>query len=631
VEFVHEIASNSDNYQYLVRLALDESDLAVREAAINALFWHFPASEIPVQAWLAAPLDLQTKQQVLASVYRELEDGNVGDVVLEMLRSFDTEPLATQIQIELALSTSDVMSPRALDAILARLTTASFGRDQTRLLELAQRHAPARLLSLAQQLAFQDKQRPEWVKDMLRTARPEVRTELFDRAWNQLLGDEFKSVHGEVFGPLANRTQINNCVSFYTDAIGRQSKLTETDRERIRRVEDILIHTSGPNLLAVVIDRAPCATYADTAAMLELVLRHVERAYTSRPNENPWFPTIEKVETLIRLVADKPEGADVPQEEIRILLTRIASYVDPAHFAPFMLDTCRRFLDAWRVYYEVFAQWNAHRNRDRPNNPHHAQGLMGALARWGLNALPGVIALSSHSNWQEFLPEAIARVVHAPWAAKFDRSFSSSVSGDISDGENRRALGRQFMQPDDVFQNHTDQAAVLLARELAEAIDTGFMTLQEFPKERPRVEYRVRRLTAILAFVPSSAVIEPVSASIASGLLDIRAMNSALRGLLSQGYQVSEVKLVRALQDAFDKEAGAAWHDDSKRYLLSEASLLLCVLPESLRCKPLKDQVAQWRRFAFPSEIVRQLGATHSDAAWPALLEVAKMTRPRSR
>jgi hypothetical protein len=81
-----------------------------------------------------------------------------------------------------------------------------------------------------------------------------------------------------------------------------------------------------------------------------------------------------------------------------------------------------------------------------------------------------------------------------------------------------------------------------------------------------------------------------------------------------------------------EQAANAKWYNDSSRYAMSELiELLFCVVPPSLLRKPIGHYLQQWRRISYPTEIIRHLGAMHSESAWPALLELGRELAERGR
>jgi hypothetical protein len=236
-EFVHEIAENTDNYEFLVGLARNESDPAVRAAAISALFWHFPASDVPLQAWLDAPAAVQTEHNVVSYIlHYVLDEGDTSDAVRECLKSVVVDNSSDQLQIALAFP--DEVGVRELDTIFEHLRTRERYESHAPLVAIALKHAPGRLLDHARELALKGRIVPEWVGNYLRETPVEVKSDVFEQAWAALQGPDFKNIRCEILGPLASREQIERCVSFLLqyDGVVRRT-LSDIDRERFRQLE----------------------------------------------------------------------------------------------------------------------------------------------------------------------------------------------------------------------------------------------------------------------------------------------------------------------------------------------------------------------------------------------------------
>ena len=308
-----------------------------------------------------------------------------------------------------------------------------------------------------------------WV-NTCRKHRLNVRTDVFERAWTTLQGQDFKNLSGEIIGPLAGRNQTERSVASWLQyAEAGRGILTEIDHERHRKLGDLLAHAPEDDLLNVVMQRGPAASYNEAAQLVDLVLRRIGREDGSARRAKQWLPTVDEVSQLVGLFAEKVEIAEVPQDTVRVYLCCVASHVAPVEFGSFLLDTCRRHLDAWSTFREKINQWSKRATSLRPHNPQWGLYLASALAKWGPDALPGLLELIPHPSAMEFIPEAIARIVSMPWASKREGLFSS-VSTDIQEGENRRRLGRELRQPDDTYQHWTDEAAKALGQKLSELV-----------------------------------------------------------------------------------------------------------------------------------------------------------------
>ena len=238
----------------------------------------------------------------------------------------------------------------------------------------------------------------------------------------------------------------------------------------------------------------------------------------------------------------------------------------------------------------------------------------------------------AHPSAMELIPRAIARIVNLPWAAKQERLLSS-LNTDIQEGEQRRKLNRELRQPDNSFQNWTDEAAKVLGQKLTELV-TGFLDKKSGDEKwnAREAEYSVGRLAGLVASIPSPAIVESVHLALASGLMDLFGTVGALRGLLHQGLNISDSAVVRQIETLYEQVGNSKWHDESSRYAMSELSeLLFCVVPPSLLSKPMGYYLRQWQRFSHPSQIVHRLGAIHSEAAWSGILELGRELAEKGR
>ena len=84
--------------------ARSEPDPSVRAAAISALFWQFPASEAALQAWLHAPVEVQTEHNIVSYIQYALEEGYAGDAVRERLQTIALKDTPDNTQLQLALA-----------------------------------------------------------------------------------------------------------------------------------------------------------------------------------------------------------------------------------------------------------------------------------------------------------------------------------------------------------------------------------------------------------------------------------------------------------------------------------------------------------------------------------------------
>lgn len=622
IEFLHEVASNSDNYDFIVRIANAESDPAVRAAAISALFWNYPASEAPIQAWLNAPEAVQTEHNVMHYIEYALDDGHAGDEVRERLRAMALSNSSENIRLKLALAFPDEVDPQALDIIFVHLRNIERHGSDAPLLAIAQAIAPERLQDLAIDLVLGARAAPDWASTLIRESPPEVRAGVFEQAWAVLHGAEIKDLDPKALGPLADHSQTQrSIVMWLQQCIDRRQRLNDVESDRNRQLGYLLAHAPGNELLSVVMERGQASSYDEAAELIDLVRIRIGRKEWGTRTAEPWLPTADEVRQLISLFGEKVEASENRQDKIFVFLSCIASHVAPHEFGSLILDTCRRHLDAWETYQGALNQWVKRPACQRPHNPSLGNYVIDALVDWGPEALPGLMELIAHPTAMELIPQAIGRILSLPWDSK-SNGFFSSVGSDVSEGEKRRQAGRVLHQPEDTYQKITDEAARILGEKLNELIERLLdeKSTTENWNSKPG-EYGLRRLVCIVAHLPSPEIELPVNRALSSGLVEIYGFVGALRGLVRQGLFISDKAVIGQMEVLYEREAGAEWLDNSARYTMAELSeLMYCVESPDLTTRPLSHYLKQWQRFAYTSEVIRKLGALRSNTAWPSLI-----------
>ena len=307
VEFIHEIASNTDNYDFLVDLAQTERDAAVRVAAIRELFWYFLASAVPLQAWIDAPVEVQRQHDLLFHVRQAVNEGYASDVVREHLLELDLLDDSDDAHLWVALNYPDKVTPRAVDIMLERLRSREAHRNCGPLVKVVQSCAPDRLVDVARTLVLQARFVPDWVGPYLQQAPVEVRLDVVERVWNALLGADCADVGVEVAGTLASRDQIARIVEYLMQYEGvARTKRTWSDVNSKRRelLKGILAHVSGVDLLDLVKERAQAASYREAALLVDLVAQRLRERDSGYRISERWIPTAEEIWQLIVLFSD---------------------------------------------------------------------------------------------------------------------------------------------------------------------------------------------------------------------------------------------------------------------------------------------------------------------------------------
>jgi hypothetical protein len=626
IEFLHEVAGNADNYDFLVRIANAEPDHAVRSAAISALFWHYPASKEPIKAWLAAPEAVQTEYNVLSCIEYALEEGDAEEDVRKHILALATNNASENVQLKLAIAFPVEIGPRVLDVIFAHLRKiVRQGRD-TQLIAIANTNDPERLLSLATDLVVGARPVPDWAATFVLGLSTEARAEAFERAWAILQSAEFKSLDPSALGPLAALSQTRRSVDVWLQhCIDRRGKWNKVEHDRGQQLGSLLARAPGNDLLRAVMERGQAASYDEASELIDLVRIRINHDDGGATRVDPWLPTTDEVRQLISCFSEKSEAVTIRQDRVFVFLSCIASNVAPNEFSSLLLDTCHRHLDAWTTFRDAVDQWAKKPESQRPYNPSLGNYLIAALAKWGPDAIPGLLALMAHSSAMELVPEAIGRIVDLPWVNKRNGVFRS-VGNDVSEGEQRRQAGHVLQQPADTYQAITDEAARTLGQKLNELIER---LLQEKSTagnwNSKQAAYGIQRLISIVAHIPSPEIELPVNGALASGLVDVYGFVGALRGLVKQGLLLSDKRVVDQLEALYEQEANITWRPDSEKYVMVQLSeLMYCVEPPTLLSKPLSHYLAQWQRFTYTTEVIRHLGSLPAKTAWPSIVELGK-------
>jgi hypothetical protein len=605
----------------------------VRAEAISALFWNYPASTAGVNAWLNAPLEVQTKHNLVGFIDYGLEQGVAGDQIREKLRVIGASEISDAARLQLALAFPAEVGPTAVDVVLARLRSEEWQGSPEQLTSIAEGYAPDRLRALALELVAGQSGTPQWAGELLLGEKAETREIAFEMAWKLLMAGEGRRLSPELVGPLSSMTQTRRSVAAWLrHCVERRSKLSDGEQERGREVGYLLAHAPGDDLLGVVMELGVQASYEESVELAELLLTRVSRGEGYVSGANPWLPKPEQFTRLFDLFSGKREEARNPQDRLFTLLACIASHVAPAEFEPMLLEALRRHLDAWTAYRALLDEWLKRPSSPRPNNPSLGNYIISALTRWGMDALPGVLQLLSHPNASDLVPQAIGRIASLPWTSTKKQTFSS-VNTDIQDGRQRRDAGLVLRQPSSAYQPVTDDAARALAGLLNVEVDRQQIERKANPKWNSKQgEYQVGNLVGILANLPSVEIVAPITRALCSGLMGLYGVVSAVRALIRQGWVFSDAGVVAEFEALYERETNPARVHESTRYTLAEFSQLMFLVEPPAQLKlPLSHYLGQWQHFAQPAEVIRVLGAMSTERAWPLLLELGAALSTKGR
>lgn len=616
VELVHELASNPENFDYVAALALSDEP-AIMIAAMKALFWDYPAAEQGLAAWLQAPVEVQLENDLLRHILYDLEEGYADNAVKTHLRNVIAPRLTGSLALQLARALPEASVPAAVEAAINSLANDQ-GADAG-VLEWAQTHAADRLKVLVSTLCVSGRHTPSWVATYLGTSPPEEKAAIFDSLYQRAEQSNSRDHWTTPIGWIANTDQADRTLQAWLESDARPGTVWREEQASKHQAWARLLHSmDGEKLFAAVCRRGPEANYEEGLRLTQLLMQRLEQP----PHDvAKWQPTQTQMEELVALFADKDESATIRQDSIRIHLAVMASSVAPVHFLPFVIATVERHLDAWDTFRQFLSAWQGN-PIERPSNPSGGNYLMAACMNSGFSALPELLRLSRHAAANEFLPEAIARVVGGEWSKLAPPAVHRPVSGDLREGVRRRQRGLVTRQPDVRWQPLTDQVATALAAALQVELNEQ-QSLQASGHEfnARQAAYRIGRLTKLLAAVPSTISMSPVFQALSSGLVNNFDAVDTLRGLVSQGVLIEDAPSILMLEGLLDQANALTWHDQwEQRAWAGLAEILICAVPVAHRQRDLAYSMQRWLRFSHRNEIVRELGECRSEHAWTALM-----------
>jgi Domain of unknown function (DUF4062) len=627
-EFMHEIASNVENYDQVRSLAFEESDTTVRAVTIQALFWNYPASRDPVDAWLAAPKEVQADAQLLSWIEDAIEEASLGAAVRAALQKLVDSELPENVRLRLVAILRDGAASHS-EAILRYLQTAEGPTADQRLIELVGSAAPQRLREVAFERALRDTYPPEWVSEVLRGVPSDRNAEEFERSWSSVGPDTTNLPSATGLAALVNRPQAVRVVEGYLDSLRHLPNATKSPTALnwqmwLRRV---LCHVSGDDLLEAVVTLGVDASYEDASELLRLLATRMALDGDRLDGAVRWTPRPEAMRRLIATFSGKAEGVRIHQDTIFVLLSAMAGAIRLPEAEGMLLEAFRRQLDGWTQYDEAMRAWRRKPDpHSRPTNPHMANPLQGAAFRFGPGIVPGLVALLDHPQAAHTIPGAIVRALSAPYEGA-GPGLHRTVADDIVEGERRRQAGVAFLQPTTLYQAITDAAAKALAQKLTSVLDETIAQKAAEPEFNERqVTYRVQSLAALVALIPSQTIVPPVVRALTSGFIDEYRMLDATRALIRQGLRLSDPNLVAALEGQIERST-SGWRSHNENYVVAGlAQLTFVVEPPASLARSRDHYTSVWEKYSYHGDVARSLARMSSDIAWETLLSITRQS-----
>ncbi|WP_336443472.1 NACHT domain-containing protein [Stenotrophomonas sp. CCNWLW4] len=616
VEFIHEVASNPANWEYLLDFAFNSARDELRVAAISAIRWEYPASDAALDAWLQAPDSVKLSPDLLLALEEELVDADEG-VHAELRRLHEKMPEEQRHRIALRFQT---ILPRPPVEHLVGLLREDDAYAKESVLAMLTESDPEIVDSLAIEMAFCSRHPPEWVVQRVRGLDEGARASLFDRTLRDFPDGSRASYAQGLFAECANLEQVSTALreylSSHLEMLRHRGNYGNNDRYFALR--SLLTQMDGDRLIISACQVAGEYDFDTRREIAGLVLGRVDDD-SGGHMRMPWLPTIEQTDALI----DALTGNSQPTGSI-CALAEIASRVSPDHYEYLIAQACQWELDQWLSYRIAITQWvEAGRARERPMNPPNGILLSRVLARWGRNALPTLRHLAKHSQAEQFVFEAMATILQKPWrsmlpASPFGRSSSLRMT------RLRRETGRPMLQPSSELQFETDA----IASELVDLLNIALRTFEDISvqdRERQRLVSRVAALVLALARIPSPIGASPVLAAIASPIVGDRTMVDAANSLLDQGLCINMPELVVRLCTLWDEMAAHRWLDQSRAYEFRTLSHTVLRLPHELLPHPASHYLERWMATAGSYDVEDRLVADGTPEGFLLLRQILTM------
>lgn len=625
-ELMHELGENSENYDYLIRIANETNESTVRVAAITTLGWNFPGSDAALQAWMNASPVVQVEHQVISVIEYVSEQNSITEEMRKKIRELSRMITNADSKLKLALAFPDDAGPSAIDVVLERLREMKYHGDGENLLALANKYAPEKLIDLAREIVGYKDTATVWAYEVIQNAPDEVRAEIFDEAYAILFGEDMRNLSVETVGPLANRKQTLRAVNEWLKC--GQGAQSDIERERGRQLGYLLAHAPGDKLFSIVIGLGEAASYEEAAELLDLVWYRMPSDSDRSTNRASWQPTVEGIDSLIEIFWKKIDTAVVPQHKVPISLCRIASHVAPDKFTSLLLDGCRLYLNAWIKYTIANDEWIKKRIGHRPTNPYLGHALASAVEKLGFDAIPSLVELLAHPHADKLIPYTVARIVSTPWVKK-EKEIFRNINSDCKNGDERRAIRRVLLQPDDLHQKETDNAAIALSTALIDLINKlrAEQVTAGAEWNEKQAGHQMRIWLEAISNIPSTEIVKPINYALINGVVDIYIAVFVLKGLIRQGVFIEDGAVVSRIESLYEEESRSKWLDDSKRYVLSELiQLMFFVRPLSLLKKSLHYYLDNWQRFSHVNEIINSLKNIKTHDSWRYLVELGNIS-----
>lgn len=623
-ELLAIVAMTSDSYDFVVALATKSESKDIKIEAIKKLLWHFPASSVPIDAWLGAPEEIQLDGDLLTQIKYAFESGLPSESILAKLDEFTSASLPVELQIRLCEDYPERYVGKFTDAILGMLRKVGQRNDVDHLISFLIRYAAKEVEIIIREGMQNFRRLPNWINAYIATLNQPGRKALFEDIWAHITTPADCEFDETAIADLMDVEQIRRCITLFIDSSERKDKAQERTYQLCAKLLDAC---NGDSLLLAVIEQAEQFTYNESAELLKLLVYRLKEPHSLTIRERkPWTLTEEAMTRLVHAFSEKTETfKNYRNDSVVAILSRLASKASPERFETFIFTAFTRYIAAIAEYKEIPEQKRHELRRNGYSGPNTSDHHQAALTAVGWNALSFLIPyLQAPETFDTALP-AVRTIIQRPWIELMEKQSGSDVAKAISEGEARRKKKKALAQPELRYQRLTEEVTEILSSRLLTALgqlpNRPDGTVEQTVGIQLRFsDGRIGAMLETLSAIPSHKITEPVKAALNSRYIDLNRLAHSLRNLARLGWQF-DLADCTSVFSIIDWQLSYGGYDQHRGETISSIYQALFSVKSTTDWGITLDALLdRWLQGSHSHEVMRALGCMESSIAWAALV-----------
>ncbi len=403
IQSIFEFSSVPENLQFIEHLALTDSIAAVRAAAIGALENFYLASDMALDAWRKAPVDVKELGEALSTaldLWNENDDQLTSEL-LAVARQSTNNLVKRKVGLRLLASAEEIGLEMARKVIREEPYIPS---NTDVVITFLRAQDPDFLKSIALECLTQGQKVEAWMRQELSSFSSGDRNELVLKTFDRLSTSEngnFETAIAEGASESFIEGLLDEGLSIVT-SLSISRHIDETTRRRFRAIERLLVNVPASLFIQSTLHRAELSGYDECAWIVELLDKRASTDEFSQIDCAPWRPTVEELDALVEICFVKKDPQEISNCQLEAYLVSLASKTDPIRYFEQILEGIKRHALAFSAYDAAIQTWIHQRGRlPRPNNPPYERLFINSIRRCGFDAVPslsvvvkGVVAFS---------------------------------------------------------------------------------------------------------------------------------------------------------------------------------------------------------------------------------------------